>query len=234
MCLFDRLVWMVLSYGVEIWGWKEKEKMEILEERYIRWVLGVDGRTPGYLVREKMQRQKLKGRAGIRALGYEERLREGKGNELARMCWEEVIKRANKKEAGSGWEKERRKFLEDKKIKNEEIEQGRSGEGDWFEKAIKVEKEKQREKRWEKIENATYNKWYKWIKGQRVPAYLKKNWGESRWKRIARLGNEMREDKYWEESEKRRCRLCGGEKETWEHGRTVEHGNEEEGAGKEL
>jgi len=43
--------------------------------------------------------------------------------------------------------------------------------------------------------------------------------GENRWKRVVRyrLGNEMREGRYWEEGEKRRCRLCGVEEETWEH-----------------
>lgn len=33
--LFDRLIWTVLSYGVEIWGWKEREEIERLKERYI-------------------------------------------------------------------------------------------------------------------------------------------------------------------------------------------------------
>ena len=32
-----------------------------------------------------------------------------------------------------------------------------------------------------------------------------------------RLGNEMREERYWEAEEKRRCRLCEWELETWEH-----------------
>jgi len=32
-----------------------------------------------------------------------------------------------------------------------------------------------------------------------------------------RLGNEMREGKYWEDEEKRRCRICEWEEETWEH-----------------
>lgn len=43
--------------------------------------------------------------------------------------------------------------------------------------------------------------------------------GESRWNRIARfrLGNEMRGGWYWEEEERRKCRLCGMENETWEH-----------------
>lgn len=39
-----KLVWTVLSYGVEIWGWKEREGMERLEDRYLRWTLGVDRR----------------------------------------------------------------------------------------------------------------------------------------------------------------------------------------------
>lgn len=42
--------------------------------------------------------------------------------------------------------------------------------------------------------------------------------GESRWRRVARfsLGNEMKEAHYMEEEEKK-CRLCGGEMESWEH-----------------
>lgn len=49
---------------------------------------------------------------------------------------------------------------------------------------------------------------------------MKKEWKESRWQRIARfrLGNEMRESRYWEEEEekKRKCRLCNVEREIWE------------------
>lgn len=32
-----------------------------------------------------------------------------------------------------------------------------------------------------------------------------------------RLGNEMREGWYWEEEERRTCRLCGRGRESWEH-----------------
>ncbi|EZA52484.1 hypothetical protein X777_08600 [Ooceraea biroi] len=66
---------------------------------------------------------------------------------------------------------------------------------------------------------SNYNKWYKIVKGEGIPGYLKKGWGESRWKRVARfrLGNEVKEGRYWEGEEKKRCRLCGMEKESWEH-----------------
>lgn len=40
--------------------------MERLEERYLRWVL-LDGRTSGYMVREELQKKKLRVRAGRRA-----------------------------------------------------------------------------------------------------------------------------------------------------------------------
>lgn len=45
---------------------------------------------------------------------------------------------------------------------------------------------------------------------------LQKGIGESRWRRIIRfrLGNEIREGKYWEEEEKRRCRICEIRRET--------------------
>jgi len=56
--LFDKLVWTVMWYGVEIWEWEEREGMESLEKRYLRWVLGVDRRTPGYLVRGRSCRGK--------------------------------------------------------------------------------------------------------------------------------------------------------------------------------
>jgi len=32
-----------------------------------------------------------------------------------------------------------------------------------------------------------------------------------------RLGNEVKEGRYWEERREKLCRLCGNEVETWEH-----------------
>lgn len=60
--------------------------MEKMEKRYLKWVLGMDRKTLEYLVREKLQKDKLRERAGRRAWGYERRLEEGKGSELARSC----------------------------------------------------------------------------------------------------------------------------------------------------
>lgn len=76
-----------MGFGAEIWEWGEREGMDRLEERYLRWVLGVDGRIPGhYLVREELQMEGLRGRAGRRAWEFERKLSEGKRNRLARAC----------------------------------------------------------------------------------------------------------------------------------------------------
>lgn len=80
------MVWSVISYGVKLWGWKEREGIERLNKRYVRWVLGVDKRTPGYMLREEIQKNKLKGRAGLTAEGFKKRLLEDGGSELARKC----------------------------------------------------------------------------------------------------------------------------------------------------
>lgn len=54
--------------------------MEGLEKSYLRWIMGVDRKTPGYMIKEKLQRKKLRKRAGIRALKYKKRLKEKKQN----------------------------------------------------------------------------------------------------------------------------------------------------------
>lgn len=55
--------------------------------------MGVEGRTPEYLIREELQRDKLWGRARRRAMAFEKRLYEGKEGELARRCWEKMKER---------------------------------------------------------------------------------------------------------------------------------------------
>lgn len=39
--LFDYLVKSIPLYGDEIWGWSERKEMEAIQEKYIRWILGV-------------------------------------------------------------------------------------------------------------------------------------------------------------------------------------------------
>ena len=57
--MFDVLVWSVVSYGVEIWGWKERRSVESLQERFLGWVMGVSWSCPGYMLREETGREKV-------------------------------------------------------------------------------------------------------------------------------------------------------------------------------
>ncbi|KAH0813872.1 hypothetical protein GEV33_008919 [Tenebrio molitor] len=72
--MFESMVESVLMYGAEIWGWKEREEVERVQEKYLRWVLGVDRETPGYIVREECKRSKLRVKAGKRAAKFEDRM----------------------------------------------------------------------------------------------------------------------------------------------------------------
>jgi len=69
----------------------------------------------------------------------------------------------------------------------------------------------------ERIEESKFNRWYKRVKEAEVPGYLKKGWGESRWRRRDLDCCEMRESNYWEEKEKKMYKLCGRERESWKH-----------------
>lgn len=82
-----------------------------------------------------------------------------------------------------------------------------------------MERRRQDEERWKKVVEAKGNKEYKFVKGRGVPGYLKKGWEEGRWQRMARfkMGEEMKGTLYREVVEKRLCRKCGVEEETWEH-----------------
>jgi hypothetical protein len=47
MMMFESMIESVLMYGAEIWGWKEQEEEEKVQEKDLRGVLGVDSKTPG-------------------------------------------------------------------------------------------------------------------------------------------------------------------------------------------
>jgi len=215
--MFDWLVGSVIGFGAEIWGWREWEKVERLQERYIRWILGVEGRTPGYMVREEGKRDKMRTRMGRRAIAYEEKLERGEGTLWARRCWEEIKERGNRR--GSVWEEQRKSFYEERGVSVEWVRGQRERGVEVREVVEQRDKEIQQQERFERIQRSRWNRWYKEIRTLGMPRYLKEKWKEERMIRVARfrLGNEMREGKYWEEEEKRRCRICGWEEETWEH-----------------
>lgn len=80
------------------------------EKSYITWVLGVEKITPKYMVREKLQREKLRGKAVKKTSGYEERVVEEGESEIARRL-REIRERRRSGETGSRQEKEKRQIF---------------------------------------------------------------------------------------------------------------------------
>lgn len=74
-------------------------------------VLEVGRSTLGYRDTEKLDRDKLKKKAGMRAWKYKRKMEESRSGKLARACWEKK-ERAKKGEAIGGWEKERKQYME--------------------------------------------------------------------------------------------------------------------------
>lgn len=69
----------------------------------------------------------------------------------------------------------------------------------------------QMQERFEWVVKSRWNRWYRDIRTVGVPRYLRNNGKEKRLTMITRfrLESEMRERRYWERKEKRKCRIYG-------------------------
>ena len=94
-----------MMYGAEIWGWKKRERIEKMQERYLRWSLGVDFNSPGYAVMEETKRRS----ASMRAIKFEVKMARCKEGTIRKECWK---KWAKERKLESGMGKERKKFIE--------------------------------------------------------------------------------------------------------------------------
>ena len=102
------------------------------------------------MVREEAQRDKLRRRAGKRAWKFEEKLKEGRGWELAIKFRKEIEGGRVRLTDSTKWEEERKKLFRDREIGNV-IEMK-------YEEIEKRDKEEQMIERWRKIEESRSNK----------------------------------------------------------------------------
>lgn len=91
MILFNIMVKSIMLYG-EIWGWREQREVEALQKRYIRWILGLDRCTPGYIVREEPTIEKISLEAGGRAIRYQDKVKNESENAILKECRREMDK----------------------------------------------------------------------------------------------------------------------------------------------
>jgi len=218
--LFKYLIQSVISYGVELWGWEERAELEKIMLDYIRWIFRLDFSTPRYIMNRELGLEKLKIGWGMRAMRFEERIRNG-GIDLTRECWKE------KKE--EGWKDtygiERKRFYNRYGWRIEEGEEA-GWELEQREKEMREkEKKKNREEEDIKIAEARYNKRYKKILAEEeVPKYLKRSILEKglmgdRTRALIKLrcGNLEEWNKFWLEENKRMCKFCSRGKDNMEH-----------------
>ncbi|XP_043464490.1 uncharacterized protein LOC122499949 [Leptopilina heterotoma] len=207
--LFDALVWAVISYGVEVWGWGEIGKVESLHERFLRWTMGVDRNCPGYMLREELGREKVVLRQRKRAMGLEEKLELGRGSDIARECLRMVKKgKAMRRKDIPRWERER----------GDALEEGRRWGGNERE-VMEGWKKKDENERWSRIVESKYNRWYRMVRGEKEPGYLGKMKKYESWNRLCRfrMGEGVKECRYWMDDEEKMCRMCGFQVEDWKH-----------------
>jgi hypothetical protein len=149
MMMFESMVENVLMYGAEIWGWKEQEEVERVQEKYLRWVLGVDRETPGYIVREECKRSKLRVKAGKRAAKFEDRMGGREECRVLSECYREKKKSADVKE--------RENYCRRDGYASEEVERMRK-EGKWMSAEMSErDKDTDKQERRERIRESRYN-----------------------------------------------------------------------------
>lgn len=89
-----------------------------MQERFIRWTMGIDGRHRD----DKRRDRKKEGKIGERAWRFEKRLEAGREEEIARKCWEEMKEIWNSGKIIGTWQQEKEGFMRKRGIKGQQIE----------------------------------------------------------------------------------------------------------------
>jgi len=220
--LFKYLVQSVISYGVEIWGWVEREDLEKIMLDYVRWLFRIDFCTPRYIIYREIGLEKLRIGWSIRARRFEERCKT-RGGIFIKECWKEKENR--------GWVelygRERERFYARWGETEGERENDRTTRDMESREIIYMERERERDRTEGKnrIDKARYNSRYRGLQVEgRIPRYLEKEklekieMGEGIRALIKlRCGNLEEWNKYWLVETKRVCCFCGRGKDNMEH-----------------
>ena len=60
------------------WGWQEDRRLDGIRRKYVKWILGLNWRTPNYILAEETKKREIKTKAIKRAIKYEEKIRSTK------------------------------------------------------------------------------------------------------------------------------------------------------------
>jgi len=183
--------------------------IERVQEKYIKWILGLDKNTPGYIVREEMKTDKIRVDAGKLAVKYEDRMRERVHCKILQECW-----KMRRMTVGN----DREAYYKRNGYAIEEIERRREN-GRWmYVELCERDRDIEKQERRERIRESRYNDKYEKLLHNNLPEYLKRE-SKNKIKMIARFrcGNEERDNHFWMDEKERLCRICGEGRETMEH-----------------
>ncbi|KOC58725.1 hypothetical protein WH47_05392 [Habropoda laboriosa] len=212
--MFRSLVESVALFGEEIWCWYNDRRLEKIQRKYVKWLLGLEKSTPNYIINEEGKIKEMWLKALSRGMTYEERTRKS-DKKLIVDCLEAIDKEKRSGEE-SKWEKAKRQMLVGEGYNKEYMKTRRGAREQSIAKevAVKIEKREEKERR-EKIKESRYNRYYEGIITEELPEYLKRKMKAKDRKMIARFrcGNICKDREHWKEEKERLCRLCGEENE---------------------
>lgn len=79
-----------------MWGWKEREELERVQKKYVKWSLNLDSCTPDFIVYKETGIERVSTTAECRAVKFEEKaIREG-NRKLVMECVKEKEKEGYK------------------------------------------------------------------------------------------------------------------------------------------
>lgn len=142
--------------------------------------------------------------------------------------WNEITREIKRRGYDSQWLTTRREFFEKvgglEWVKAMDAKEDNLGKlADEESKIRENAREREEKERWQKIIESRYNEKYIEVIVGKTPAYLEGNRKKEEVRTIARfrVGNEERNNKFWEEDEKKKCRICYLGKETLDHLRGI-------------
>ena len=88
--LFNSSVAPVMLYGAEIWGCELNEKVDITENKFLRYILGLPQSTPACIIRFEINKPlALHHRALLRSLSYWLKISEMPDDRLPKLAYKE-------------------------------------------------------------------------------------------------------------------------------------------------
>lgn len=90
-------------------GMKEEQKIEKVQNRYLKWIFGLNASTSTYIVQEEPKRNTVTLEAGKRAVKYELEIKQNRRRKIRHECWKQINSK-KKRSHKNKWEVQK-KFI---------------------------------------------------------------------------------------------------------------------------